>query len=257
MQALQQAQFEDARAERTRQAERQARLDQQAENEHLRSVSVADEARAYDRGRDRVADERYASEQAQKALEHKDAAANRYLDTERGYFEADKKREYDAAEAAKDRAADERRARISAAGSGGHDKPTQGQQAADSFYGRAQDALNVVEDVEASVSSYNSYIPNFFRSDAGQAYEQGKLQWIESYLRKDSGAAISSDEYSSADKKYFAQPGDSAATLKRKREARRTITETLRQQGTGKVQPMASHGNGNGRGGSRYKVTVE
>jgi hypothetical protein len=83
------------------------------------------------------------------------------------------------------------------------------------------------------VSRYKAYVPNCLLSDDGQAYQQAKRQWVEAYLRKDSGAAMDKDEYDNADKSYFVQPGDSAATVRRKQRARQTITDSIRTQGTG------------------------
>jgi hypothetical protein len=208
-------------------AQRQAAQDTVSAEDRARRVANEDRAYADQQERTRIADERYASEQQQKASAAADAVANRYLDSERQYAENERKRQYDAAEAARDRASQERRARQDAGA-----KPTQGQLTADTFYGRATDALNEVEAVEDSVSSFNRYIPNFLQSEAGQSYEQSKRQFIEAYLRKDSGAAIGKDEYANADRTYFVQPGDSAATVKRKREARRKLAETIKTQGT-------------------------
>jgi len=237
--ALAMKQYQDAQAERQRQAERQARLDQQAENEALRRTAVADDERAYGRERDRIGDERYAAEQAANALKVKDAAAQKYLDVERGYFEDQQKRQFDASEAAKDRASQERRTAMGSAGSSS--KPTQGQLTADTFYGRAVDALDIVDSAEKSLSTWDLVAPSFAQSAAGQTYTQAKRQWVEAYLRKDSGAAIGKDEYANADRAYFPQVGDKPETLKRKREARERITETIRAQGTG------GNGIGNGR----------
>lgn len=128
----------------------------------------------------------------------------------------------------------------------GNDKPAQYQSAADAFYSRAKDASDVLEDVEGSVSQFNKYIPSFMQSEAGQAYAQAKRQFTESYLRKDSGAAISDSEYANADRTYFVQPGDSAATVTRKRAARRKILDSLQQQGSGKGNNNNSGGNAGG-----------
>jgi hypothetical protein len=120
-------------------------------------------------------------------------------------------------------------------GEGGSDKPTQSQSAADAFYARATDANRVLNQVEDSGTSiWNHFTPTWAQSSAGQAYDQARRQFTESYLRKDSGAAISDAEYANADRTYFPQPGDSAETVARKRQARQQILESLGQQGTGR-----------------------
>jgi len=150
---------------------------------------------------------RTATKTARKALDRADAQANRYLDTERGYYDDEKQRQFDAAEAAKDRASQERRAAMGA--TQGATRPTQGQLTADTFYNRATDALDAIDEVENSIGAWDLVAPNFMQTGAGQQYHQAKKQFVEAYLRKDSGAAIGKDEYNNADATYFPQVGDS------------------------------------------------
>ena len=120
---------------------------------------------------------------------------------------------------------------------------------ADTFYDRATDALDAIDEVEESIGAYDLVAPNFMQTGAGQQYHQAKLQFVEAYLRKDSGAAIGKDEYNNADKTYFPQVGDSAATRRRKRAAREKVVDSLRLQGSGNnsprntdpIRPMPSH----------------
>jgi hypothetical protein len=181
------------------------------------------------------------ADQRRQDLRDKDAAARHYLDSEL-------RRQERAADAARDeRQHRESLAHARAIAGAKTKEPTQGQLTADSFYTRALDASEVLEDVEGTISQFNRYIPNFLQSEDGQSYEQAKRQFVEAYLRKDSGAAIADSEYANADKTYFVQPGDSSATVKRKQRARARILESLQHQG--------STGGSNGR--SRYKVSVE
>jgi hypothetical protein len=119
-------------------------------------------------------------------------------------------------------------------GSGGGDKPTQSQSAADAFYSRAHDANNVIAAVENQIGMYDLLAPGFMQTNAGQAYTQAKRQFIEAYLRRDSGAAIGKDEFTNADVAYFPQIGDSEATRQRKAAARRQIEVSIQSQGTGR-----------------------
>lgn len=240
MDQLAQKRFEAERADRAQAVERQQQQDLIAADERAKRDMLAERDYNDQQERQRIADERYESERTARELAAKDAAANRYLDTERGYYEADKRRQFEAAESARDRASQERRMAMGSAGSSS--KPTQGQLTADTFYGRAVDALDVIDGAEKSLSTWDLVAPSFAQSEAGQTYTQAKRQWVEAYLRKDSGAAIGKDEYANADRAYFPQVGDKPETLKRKREARERITETIRTQGTGQ-----SSGNGNGR----------
>lgn len=49
-----------------------------------------------------------------------------------------------------------------------------------------------------------------------QQLEQAKRDWINANLRRESGAVIGQSEFDSADRQYFAQPGDSAAVISQK-----------------------------------------
>jgi hypothetical protein len=54
---------------------------------------------------------------------------------------------------------------------------------------------------------------------------QAKRQFINSVLRKESGAAIGIDEFKGADLQYFPQPGDSDKVIKQKEQARKTAIQ--------------------------------
>lgn len=49
-----------------------------------------------------------------------------------------------------------------------------------------------------------------------QKFDQAKRNFVNSILRKESGAVISSEEFANAEKQYFPQPGDTAEVLKQK-----------------------------------------
>jgi|GEM_PF-5699025 len=53
-----------------------------------------------------------------------------------------------------------------------------------------------------------------------QSYRQAAEQWIRAFLRKESGAAISADEFKRDFVVYFPQPGDSQEVIQQKQEAR-------------------------------------
>lgn len=72
----------------------------------------------------------------------------------------------------------------------------------------------------ANATMMPEIIGNQIRSSEHQLYRQGAQQWIRSFLRKESGAAISSDEFVQDFKTYFPQPGDSDDVVKQKQAAR-------------------------------------
>ena len=109
--------------------------------------------------------------------------------------------------------------------------PTEGMRRASSFWIRANDANKVFEEYE-TVPPRTSlrFLPDFFVSEAGKIFRQAERQFIEAYLRKDSGAAISPNEYTNAKQTYFPQPGDTPPVLERKKQAREAIMEGLKKE---------------------------
>lgn len=72
-----------------------------------------------------------------------------------------------------------------------------------------------------------------FRSTEHQQYMQAAEQWIRAFLRKESGAAIGSDEFARDFKVYFPQPGDGPEVLKQKAEARLNAVRSFREETRG------------------------
>lgn len=109
----------------------------------------------------------------------------------------------------------------------GNRAPTEGQANAAGFTDRMASANNVINQLEASGTdkeqALKSSIPligNYLTDENFQSYDRAKRDFINAQLRRESGAAIGKDEYASADKQYFPQPGDSAQVLKDKAQAR-------------------------------------
>lgn len=72
-----------------------------------------------------------------------------------------------------------------------------------------------------------SFLPNRFKADEVQQYNAAKNNWISAVLRKESGAAISANEYKQADKEYFPQDGDSPTVVQQKQGLRKYAEEQL------------------------------
>lgn len=68
---------------------------------------------------------------------------------------------------------------------------------------------------------------------AKRDYDAAALNWITANLRKESGAAIGADEYKNEYKKYFALPGDSDETIKKKRLSRQLAQRGMVYQSGG------------------------
>jgi hypothetical protein len=102
---------------------------------------------------------------------------------------------------------------------------------------RAEDAVQTLDSIEEDIKglgllgqTYQKLAPNFIQTQLGQIYDQAQRQFTEARLRKDSGAAIPPQEFENDRKTYFVQPGDTAATLKRKKAARDVLLNALKAE---------------------------
>lgn len=105
--------------------------------------------------------------------------------------------------------------------------PTATQFSAGQYAKRIEQANTVLD--KLAESGYNragtfegakSYLPNFLKSNELQEQEQAERNFVNSILRKESGAAISPTEFASAEKQYFPRSGDSAEVLAQKKQNR-------------------------------------
>ena len=70
-----------------------------------------------------------------------------------------------------------------------------------------------------------------------QQVAQARINFITALLRKESGAAIGASEFATAEKNYFPKPGDDAATIAQKQQARKTAIRAMEiQAGPGAKQ---------------------
>jgi hypothetical protein len=71
-------------------------------------------------------------------------------------------------------------------------------------------------------------VANWMQTKETQQYMQAKRDFVNAVLRKESGAVIGKDEFDSADKQYFPQPGDGPDVVRQKAEARRRAVEGIK-----------------------------
>jgi len=124
-------------------------------------------------------------------------------------------------------------------------KPSTGEQKqALAFYNRGKEALDILnqpgqdgqtlEDRIASVpaagAAIGQRVPNFLKGNDRQKYEQAQRAFTQAKLRKESGAAISAQEYQSDAQTYFAQPGDTPDVIANKKAARDGVLAGLKFQ---------------------------
>lgn len=69
----------------------------------------------------------------------------------------------------------------------------------------------------------SSLFPERLKSEEFKKYEQAKRNFIAAVLRRESGAAISPQEYEEGDKQYFPQAGDSPENMAQKENSRRSV----------------------------------
>lgn len=112
----------------------------------------------------------------------------------------------------------------------GKEKPlTEVQQKTLGFAERMQEANKVIEQLGDRFTGASGYIsgsglfPNILKSEDRQKFEQAQRNFINSVLRKESGAVISDEEFNNAKQQYFPQPGDTQSTLQQKANNRNIV----------------------------------
>jgi hypothetical protein len=87
----------------------------------------------------------------------------------------------------------------------------------------AVNAAKSVENVPIVGWAANALLP-----EKAQRVGQAQRDFINAVLRKESGASISPGEFASAQRQYFAQPGDSAEVIAQKERNRKTAQQQIR-----------------------------
>jgi hypothetical protein len=90
----------------------------------------------------------------------------------------------------------------------------------------------VGEQLEQGVRSTFNVLPSVAGGPSAQQQQndQARRDFVSAVLRKESGAAISAQEYINEEKKYFPQLGDSEAVIKQKQNSRLKAIEGLKAQ---------------------------
>ena len=153
----------------------------------------------------------------------------------------------------------------------GAGRPTEKNQSSADYLGRTyaadSDASSFEGDLSKLGAQMNVQIPNMLRSPKGQLYRAAQDEFINAGLRDESGAAIQPSEYDRYRAIYFAVPGDTAETIRRKQQARSRVIKGLRSKAGNlaagvkpPVDPLPSHGAPNKNtvtiGGKAFGVQV-
>ena len=74
----------------------------------------------------------------------------------------------------------------------------------------------------------NLYLANLFNSTNWQLYQQAAREGIAAILRKDTGAAVTKEEWNHYFPMYYPQPGDDAKAVLQKKQSREAAAHALR-----------------------------
>lgn len=112
---------------------------------------------------------------------------------------------------------------------------TEAEGKATGFLYRMDESNKTLTDLEAEGSSlWNKTagkVPvfgNYMVSEGAQKFDQAKRDFINSILRRESGAVISPEEFANAEVQYFPQPGDGPEVVAQKRKNRLIAIEGVR-----------------------------
>lgn len=116
------------------------------------------------------------------------------------------------------------------------DKLTEGQALAAGFADRmtaAEDRMGDVVgggfDPASAIEHGRAWLGNYAASQEFQLYRQAQEDWVRAKLRKESGAVIGPEEMAQEIQTYFAQHGDSDATIKAKQRSRKVAEMAMRR----------------------------
>ena len=114
------------------------------------------------------------------------------------------------------------------------DTGTSTQQIAAGFASRMQEASLIFDELSDQIASAGIFdiikwraLPNWAKPAWFQRQEQAERNFVNAILRKESGAAISEEEFENARKQYFPQAGDSPEVLEQKKANRETVMNSM------------------------------
>jgi len=123
-------------------------------------------------------------------------------------------------------------------------KPTDAQAKAGTFAARMEQADTVINEIGSQFAGLGAYVgqnlPNPLKSSDRQRFEQAKRNFINSVLRRESGAVISDQEFANAEQQYFPQPGDRPEVLEQKRQNRDTAIQGIKNESGGSASQGGS-----------------
>lgn len=114
--------------------------------------------------------------------------------------------------------------------------PTAAQQTVATYAARLEQSNPTIDNLTSYISSLNpiafetmSRMPSYLQSAQYQQYDQAARNFINSVLRRESGAAISPSEFENAYAQYLPRAGDTADTLAEKKKNRDIVFASLKK----------------------------
>lgn len=121
-------------------------------------------------------------------------------------------------------------------------KITAEQQNAGVFANNMELAIRDMENLEKKGfdrsslgSAIQGQLPDFMKPESEKLQSQAERNFVESYLRKVSGAAISADEYKQAEVRFFPRAGDSVAVKTQKRANMKRTLDSFKRAARGEI----------------------
>lgn len=116
------------------------------------------------------------------------------------------------------------------------------QSKAGTFALRAETAADFFDATDRPVffggELLSDIVPERAKSSARKQFEQSAQNFITAILRRESGAAISDDEFVRAERTYIPGPGDDDETLAQKKLARDTVIQGLKNESVGAYEQL-------------------
>lgn len=120
---------------------------------------------------------------------------------------------------------------LGAADVGGGKEPTGTQRVAAGFALRAEDSNRIITELGEQFTGKGTrlgIVPEAFKSEDRKSIEQAERNFVNAILRRESGAAIAPTEFTSAQKQYFPQVGDTNDILLQKQRNRAVVIQSLK-----------------------------
>jgi len=126
------------------------------------------------------------------------------------------------------------------------EKPKESQFKAATFSNRIEQAeldFGALEGVGYNradkTSAAETFLPEALKSDEAKRQEQAERNFVTAVLRRESGAAISDQEFDTAEKQYFPRVGDTPNVLEQKRRNRAIVLENMKREAGAAFQPLS------------------